>query len=83
MTSFRTLIADLPGRAKRAPVWSSTVAGYVALKISSDKLHIEYPWEFMTHQLSAGIAFHSLRLAVPCEMIRSAAFVTRRCPRVS
>lgn len=79
MTRLSAFVASLACSVKRAAVGRRTVTRNMTLQLNqSCPLQSRY----FTHQLSTGVAFHGLRLAISCIMIWPTALVAR-CGSVS
>ena len=82
VAGLRALIADLTGGAQWATVGSSAVTRDVTLHIVR-RVFKTLMTPVDTHELSTGIALHSLSLAVTCEVVGTTALVAGGSTRVA
>lgn len=82
MAGLRALVANLAGRAQWATIGSSAVTRDVALNLVRRVFQTMMNPNMDTHELSTGIALHSLSLAVTSEVVGTTALIASGSTRV-
>ena len=82
VAGLRALVANLAGRAQWATIGSSAVTRDVALNLVRRVFQTMMNPNMDTHELSTGIALHSLSLAVTSEVVGTTALVASGSTRV-
>ena len=83
VAGLRALVANLAGRAQWATIGSSAVTRDVALNLVRRVFQTMMNPNMDTHELSTGIALHSLSLAVTSEVVGTTALVASGSTRVA
>lgn len=82
VAGLRALVANLAGRAQWATIGSSAVTRDVALNLVRRVFQTMMNPNMDTHELSTGIALHSLSLAVTSEVVGTTALIASGSTRV-